>query len=216
MSFTLAFMLLLAPGAQPPPRWQPSALELVWVDVHGSVSFAFEGVSAEVASLLDPAGVRTSWLVADPGTNIQIETSCSLRLLVVVLGSEVVAPQFARRLVMGSTLRREEPVDAVWAHLPAIAWTLGLAPRPSLWSPWDRREFTRALGRVVAHEIVHALAPELPHQRGGLMAARLGSRILKAHGVRLDPEVLSMVRAGFDRRAARAATEEVVAAALAE
>lgn len=209
-------MLLLVPGAQPHHRGQPFFLELVWVDVHGSVSFAFESASAEVASLLDPAGVRTSWLLAGPGEGRQIETGRSLRLLVVVLGSEPVAAQFAGRVVMGSTLRGAAPARAVWAHSPAIAGVLGLAPRPSSWSTRDREDFARALGRVVAHEIVHALAQELPHQRKGLMAANLDSTFLGGNTVRLDQQVLSVLRAALDRHARLAAHEDVVMAAALE
>ena len=34
------------------------------------------------------------------------------------------------------------------------------------------------LGRVPVHEVVHAIAPELPHDRDGLMAPRLGRTAL--------------------------------------
>ena len=44
-----------------------------------------------------------------------------------------------------------------------------------------------AVGRVLAHELVHAIAPECPHTRTGLMAARLDRRLLTAPGVGFDP-----------------------------
>ena len=43
-----------------------------------------------------------------------------------------------------------------------------------------------ALGRVLAHELTHSIAPECPHTRSGLMAAQLSRRMLTAPGVRFD------------------------------
>ena len=48
-----------------------------------------------------------------------------------------------------------------------------------------------ALGRVLAHELLHTIAPDCPHTRTGLMAANLSRRALVAPGV------------GFDRTAER-------------
>lgn len=48
-----------------------------------------------------------------------------------------------------------------------------------------------ALGRVLAHELLHTIAPDCPHTRSGLMAANLSRRALVAPGV------------GFDRTAER-------------
>ncbi len=44
-----------------------------------------------------------------------------------------------------------------------------------------------AVGRVLAHELVHAIAPECPHTRTGLMAASLNRRLLTAPGIGFDP-----------------------------
>lgn len=43
-----------------------------------------------------------------------------------------------------------------------------------------------ALGRVLAHELVHTIAPECPHTTHGLMAERLSRRMLTAPGVGFD------------------------------
>lgn len=43
-----------------------------------------------------------------------------------------------------------------------------------------------ALGRVLAHELVHTIAPECPHTRHGLMAERLSRRMLTAPGIGFD------------------------------
>jgi hypothetical protein len=50
-----------------------------------------------------------------------------------------------------------------------------------------------ALARVIAHEVVHALAPSLPHG-SGLMSARLDRRMLTAATIAFDPQVGLAVR----------------------
>ena len=45
-----------------------------------------------------------------------------------------------------------------------------------------------ALGRVLAHELTHTIAPECPHTKSGLMAKRLSRRMLTAPGVRFDAQ----------------------------
>lgn len=43
-----------------------------------------------------------------------------------------------------------------------------------------------ALGRVLAHELAHTIAPDCPHTRNGLMAERLSRRMLTAPGIGFD------------------------------
>jgi hypothetical protein len=50
-----------------------------------------------------------------------------------------------------------------------------------------------ALSRVIAHELVHALAPSLPHG-SGLMSARLDRRMLTAASIAIDPQLALAVR----------------------
>ena len=60
--------------------------------------------------------------------------------------------------------------------------------------PWPERgpraaRLGRALGRILAHELLHAVVPDLPHTRHGLMAPRLSRRMLLAPGVGFDETV---------------------------
>jgi hypothetical protein len=50
------------------------------------------------------------------------------------------------------------------------------------------RRLGTGLSRVVAHELVHALVPALPHGKG-LMAARLDRRMLTGPGVPVGADV---------------------------
>jgi hypothetical protein len=85
---------------------------------------------------------------------------------------------------MGATHRAPGAARAIWVYAAGVASTLGLGTGPAPhWSLPQRHEFGRALGRVVAHELVHAIAPARPHVKGGLMAAQMGRALL------LDPHI---------------------------
>lgn len=51
-----------------------------------------------------------------------------------------------------------------------------------------------ALGRVLAHELTHTIAPDCPHTRSGLMAERLSRRMLTEPGLRFDPVAVRHLR----------------------
>lgn len=53
-----------------------------------------------------------------------------------------------------------------------------------------------ALGRVLAHELIHTVAPDCPHTRDGLMAAHLSRRALTAPGVGFDELARRYLRQG--------------------
>jgi hypothetical protein len=67
---------------------------------------------------------------------------------------------------------------------------MGLSPRgPTVTlEPASVRALGIALGRVVAHELVHALAPSVPHG-AGLMSEKLTRRQLTAGRLPVDPGV---------------------------
>ena len=55
----------------------------------------------------------------------------------------------------------------------------------------------RALGRAMAHEVVHALTPEPFHARSGLMSAGQDSQTLTSKIVELDDESVTELRRGL-------------------
>ena len=59
-----------------------------------------------------------------------------------------------------------------------------------------RRGLGVALGRVLAHELIHTVAPDCPHTRAGLMASRLTRRMLTAPGVSFDETAARHLREG--------------------
>ena len=90
---------------------------------------------------------------------------------------------------MGLVMREQEPSRAIWVFLRSVRWTLGHdLGRRGRASRADSRELALALARVVAHEVVHAIAPDEPHSHRGLMSHSLNRSFLLGKGAPLDPQ----------------------------
>jgi hypothetical protein len=187
LSFLLAptaLALLAAPLAQAGPR-PPEPLKLVWLDVVGVAAFAYEGASEEAARVLADHGLAVAWARGGRDT-VRADDEIGV----------VILPRSASargRNVMGATVRTAGAAT-VWAHVEETADAVALPRRPATWSGGERRRFAQALGRVIAHEVVHALLPGRPHDEGGLMAARLDRKALSAGSVRVDPRLAHALR----------------------
>ena len=196
-----------APPAIPPPR-EPR-LRLVWIDVLDSAPFAFRYASREASAILADAGVATTWTLGDAST-----VTGEDELKIVLMPGAANGARLPAH-VMGGTPRGARS-HTTWVYLSNVLWALGVADRAvrSL-APSDEATVARALGRVVAHEIVHAVAPEVPHSRSGLMADRMGRGFMLLAHVGLAPAQQAALRAGVHAFAAPslegAAPVEVVA-----
>lgn len=165
-------LMVLAPGATAQSEEPPSSqrLILVWADPYGLLRYGYDSMVREVVSIFDDAGVEVEWrkLAADvePGSPMVIihltpaaSTDFGLRDHAMGVmahrpgtgGNRVVRIFFANVL---RTLR----IDYEKPHMPTARETMSLA---------------RALARVTAHEVVHAIVPEAPHTTSGLMQSRL-------------------------------------------
>ena len=81
-----------------------------------------------------------------------------------------------------------------FSSIARILRNLGFGTKgDSMLSPSERRDVARALGRVVVHEVIHALAPTLSHSDEGLMhdallagaLSKRRSRSRRAHSERV-------------------------------
>jgi hypothetical protein len=164
-------------------------LQVKWYDPSDALPFAHPVLAREVRAVLDAAGVDLEW--ERVGSEAM---SAGSALRVVLLAAELAG----RTDVMGS-VHRGSLSRTAWINLPAVERTLGLRPTPGArLSPMSEQALSRALARVVAHELVHLLDPELPHARGGLMAPRLGRSFLTAPRVNLSAPVVAAVRLGAE------------------
>ena len=198
----LAAALLAAPaaGAERPvtvadPALQPAPIvRLVWWDPERILSQDFDQLAREVQAVFRPIGIEIVSRHAD-------EYSVPGEVNVILLSSDPVRARDERR-TMGRVNRERH--YALWIFTATVRETLGLG-RPGRDRMWEeRRGYPRALGRVVAHEIVHTLVPEEPHASSGLMRAALSRDFLTGPG------------APIDRRFARALARRLAAGSLEE
>ncbi len=168
------------------------------LDPHESLTlhlafFNGAGLSATVESTLKQeareifagAGVRLEWIA--PASLTAEGQGYALKVIMLDLEPARwnVSPN-----AMGAVLGRRSPATAVYLFAPVIRRTLDPSGRRPLPASW----LGRAFGKVLVHELVHALAPDLPHARSGLMAASQHRNTLQAIGRRLDPASVAALR----------------------
>jgi hypothetical protein len=207
----LAATLLAAPAAGadrlvtvPDPALRPApTVRLVWWDPERILSQGFDEVASEVQAVFRPIGIE---IVSRPA-----DGSPAVGELNVILLSRDPARAHDQRRTMGRVNRERH--TALWIFTAMVRETLGLA-RPvgrdnKMWE--ERRDYPRALGRVVAHELVHALVPEEPHATGGLMQASLSRDFLTASRAPIDRRFASALArrlsAGSGEEPARVAAD---------
>lgn len=156
-------------------------IEVVWRDVLGLTRAESALVAQEVHDALSMVGVTVRWKETN-GTTV---ASAAIRpqVQVVLLAAD------RTRDRKGNVLGAADPnASAVWVYFPSVCHTLGLEPaRRVQWSLFDGRDLARAMGRVVAHEIAHVLAPRVPHAAFGLMAPQLNRSFLLGSSLTWDP-----------------------------
>ncbi len=81
--------------------------------------------------------------------------------------------------VMGAFITDGSPGRAVYIFFRNVMRGVGLNPDAGrLPTQRERRQLRQGLARVVAHEVVHALAPSQPHAPRGLMCRKLNRSLL--------------------------------------
>ena len=167
---------------------QAPIARLVWLDPSG-VARGFEAIAQpEVTRLLSEMGVASRWRRAEPG---ELARPGEVRVIFLNLvgGHSTGLP------VLGATPTRSDETPHVWVHVPSVGEAVGVE-RLQAGAVLDLPATYRlgiGLARVVAHEVVHALVPGLPHGKG-LMAPRLDRRMLTAPGITVDARLGAAVR----------------------
>ncbi len=165
------------------------SLKLAWIDPTDAANGCGLAAREEASRILDSVGVSVAWR---RGRAEEAALRGEIRVIVVDRG--VTTPSGA--IVLGSTSSRPNELPFLWVHLPGVRAALGERENPcqASFELLDRRRLGVALGRVIAHEVVHTLAPGLPHGVG-LMSRRFTRRDLTASSLRMSPEVAGTVRA---------------------
>lgn len=182
-----------APAVAPAPEGRPAtALRVAWIDLADTGPSVFPIALGEAKSVLSRIGLQLAGRRALPG---ELARPDEVR---VILVNTAVVERTQGAPVLGAAPVESSPLPHVWVHVPNVRVTLGLQPdlAPTQMSLPDLRAFGVALGRVMAHEIVHALTPGVPHGTG-LMSARLTRRQLTEGRMPIAPELALAVRAAL-------------------
>jgi hypothetical protein len=138
--------------------------------------------------LFAPLGIELEW--APPGSLVRREHVQVILLAADRSGGRM--GEHAMACVQSGAGRQ----PAAWILVPRVRETLGLPPQVP---PSDRPLLSRALARVMAHELVHLIAPQVPHVPGGLMNSSLGRDFLVGRvNAALEERVARTVRQAFE------------------
>lgn len=178
------------PDLSPAPA--RGGLTLVLFDPTSSLPIPAEQLRIEVEGVFRELGVEVSWR---EGRDAPVTAGADLQ--VIVLPSDRSGGRLSAN-TMGAVRRGEDAPRALWVFLPAVHAALGQPARSDTpLSAADRAFLARALARVIGHETIHALAPELPHSGKGLMASKLDRRELLRDGIRIDGAARAALAAGL-------------------
>jgi len=169
-------------------------LILRWVDPGGLFSIGSKTLGSRVRAIFEGIGVQTTWREGD---EMPLAESSAVRVRVFLLPTEPTACGLSSN-AMGVVLSRTTPQDAVYIFFPSVARTLGYRPQELIrhggLSVGHAMVLARALSRVVAHEVIHAVAPALAHGPKGLTKGKLDRHSLTATGSAIHPRSAEIFR----------------------
>lgn len=187
--FVLAAILASSPGANATAALHDRCT-FVWVDVANVVPSAYATASEEAASILARAGLNCVFRRGNPESSIVADE------FFVILLPRAHGSRTPGRLVMGSVkvpCGRPDDEHAVRVYVEPILEVLSLRSADQ-----DGPRVARAIGRVIAHEVIHIAAPLLGHSKRGLMAAALTAKELVGPRVQIDHDFRAALRAPED------------------
>jgi hypothetical protein len=156
--------------AVPSPAAEADAeVPLLWVEAVSVPPSVRDAMVREIADILGPLGVRLRWRKGPPETESEPD-----EVRVVPLGPAMRRKKTERLgRVLGATSIGDGP-RTIWIDYANVAWVAGTSEERLVSADFGvRRRVGVAMGRVLAHEVIHALAPEMPHSAAGLMGERL-------------------------------------------
>jgi hypothetical protein len=163
-----------------------AALTLVLTDVQ-AMSLDRPTLEGAVSAALADSGLELRWDTTAPGAERSF-TGGEAR--VILLDRH---PRSGKELILGSVLREHSRTPALWAYVGDIRRVVdaGVAGRS------NRLQLSIAVGRVVAHEVAHLVAPLQPHAGEGLMSRMVDRSVLLQAEAPLDAECRAAIRSAL-------------------
>jgi len=190
-----------APGRGLPDAVRPAPREhfrIVWYDPKELLPAMAADVAREVSAVFAAIGVNVGW--QDGGLYGEAPVP---EVPVIVLREDPRKSRLGEN-IMGLVIRDQAPTRAVWVFVDPILRNLRISPPGRPLADSEKLQVSRALARVMAHEAVHAIVPEEPHTRGGLMRHSLDRAFLLGRRAALDPACASAFLLQLDLRAEEA------------
>jgi hypothetical protein len=179
-----------------------TAVSVLWVEAVTVPGAIRDAMVREAADVLGPLGVRLVWRTGPPETE-----SAPDEVRVVPLGPAWRRTKTGR--VLGATSTGDGP-RTIWIDYANVAWVSGTSTEKLVSAEFrSRLRVGVAMGRVLSHEVIHALVPGLPHSEEGLMGVRLLGALERPAS--LDAATLDAVRKALAQ--ARAPEGETTASA---
>src|SRR5262249_6035581 len=193
-----------APGrplADPPRPAPREHFRVIWFDPKTLLPGMSGAVARELGAVFATIGVNVGWQEGG------LYGEGSVPEVPVIVLREDPRKSRAGANIMGLVIRDQAPTRAVWVFLDPLLRNLGILPVGRPLGDDEKEQVSRALARGVAHEAVHAIAPDEPHTRAGLMRHSLDRAFLLGRRAALEPACASAFLLELDlrREAARGA-----------
>lgn len=158
-------------------------LELFWSDyklLSNKLSAgARKAIEKEARSIFAEVGIEPSFHIGSPEEHGKSDAN-PIRIVLMPRSAEGwTLPGEA----MGAILEKNALARTVYIFVPVVERTIGHAVGGKMLHDGRKAHaLARALARVVAHETVHAIDPDIPHgPEGSVMSANLTSELLLGH-----------------------------------
>ena len=194
MRGSVSLALFLATGASAGQNEPDPSLVLLWCDPHELFGGNAKAVGKRLHGVFGAFGVELSWKKCTPRAE-----SVRHEIRIVLVQSEA-SDWDLDAMAMGANLSRNGPQNQVYIFHNSVVRALGRSPK-TLSERWlsarEKRELSRALARVAAHEVIHAVLPELPHAEDGLTRFELDRDASLDGKPRIDETVAKAFRAAL-------------------
>jgi hypothetical protein len=158
-------------------------LHLVWLDAH-KLFPDFERVRSEADAIFRDLGVSVRWEV---GSDPRASEASEHRIQVVLLPSEPSGWGISPNAMGVVLLPSREQQDSVYLFYRPILRNAGLGRRAgTILNPRERKDAARAIARVLIHEVIHAVAPNISHADKGVMHDSLLIGALSSPRIEID------------------------------